>query len=868
MNPKWVALTQKGEFTMQTKIVMRIRTCFIILFILTKLLVVTDVNVFAMESEERFRVLYISSYNQNFETVPLQTQGILSELHEDFVQLDIEYMDTKRFDTKENREYFYALLTYKMKNQPAYDAVILGDDAALQFALDYKENLFSETPLVFLGINDINRAVVAGEDDYITGIIEEASLKDTIEIALKFQPEAKRIVAIVDNTLTGIGDREQFYINESLFPMLKFEDINTSLHTYEEVANMVEEISDDTILLYLSMYTDKQGTFISLNEGISLMVRHANVPIYRQSVGGIGQGILGGKMVSYIESGKIAGRMVYDILNGKQVKDIEVITKSPNQYIFDYDIIKKYNIDSSLIPSDAVLINRELSFYEQNKEIIIPVLCIIGSLTILSLVLMVDNIRRRKFAKVLKENHERLTETYEELAATEEELRMQYTTINEYAENIEQLANHDYLTMLPNRRYFSIKLEAEMKKENPCTIILLDIDDFKKINDSLGHVYGDMLLKEISNRFLTLDDDNFYISRFGGDEFLILIMEDDVDEIEYYIGKIQELFFTPFLIDRKEYFIQLSIGIARYPYDGSNANQLITCADTAMYQAKKTGKNNFLFYQNEMQEELRNRSEIEDILRNAIHEDGFMLLYQPQVCVKTGEIIAFEALLRLRNHNISPIQFIGVAEDTNLIIEIGRIVTRKVIEQMVCFRELGLPLKPISINFSSKQLRDRTYLDFLCETLKSNQIPPEFIEIEITESLFLENTDNTLDFLYHLRRMGIKLSLDDFGTGFSSINYLTYIPVNKIKLDKSLADKFLKLDNKMTMESIILLAHSLNLEITAEGIEEFSQYTRLKDGGCDYIQGYLFSKPLKSEEIANIYCSNLLENVLRDNCIK
>lgn len=852
----------------QSKKLLHICIYALLLVVLSSYFSFNQSNVLAEAKEEKWRVLYISSYNQNFETVPQQIEGIREVLTEDSVQLDFEYMDTKRFYSEEAIKIFYTMMSYKLSKLPVYDAVMLGDDAALQFALDYQEELFSGVPLIFLGINDVARGINAGKDDNITGVLEEASLTDTIEIALKFQPGAKRIVAIVDDTLTGIGDKAQFYMNEKLYPQLIFEDINTSKHTYEEVAELVSEITDDTILLYLSMYADVTGKNLPLDESTRLLVENANVPIYRQSIGGVGEGILGGNMVSYVKSGNIAGNMVYEVLNGKKVSDIEVVTKSPMQYIFDYDMIKKYKIDVDLIPKNALLVNREISFYEKHKGFMRPLIWIFGALSFMLIFFVLDDIRRRKFSRELKESHNRLIKTYEELAATEQELRTQYSTIQEYADSIEKYSNHDYLTNLPNRKNFAVRLEFELKKKRPCTIFLMDVDNFKRINDTLGHIYGDMLLKEIADRFLTIKDEKLYISRFGGDEFLLLLLEDDLDEIQSFIWKIQELFEKPFLMNLKENYIQFSIGIARYPKNGRKVDELIACADTAMYQAKYRGKNHYLFYENEMQKELINLSKIEDILRTAIQEDGFILAYQPQVCVKTGEIVGFEALLRLKNHNISPNQFIVVAEDTNLILEIGRIVTSKVIEQLVSWREEGLELKPVSINFSSKQIRDKTYTEFLDGMLKTNDILPSYIELEITESIFLENTDNILEFLNELRKIGISLSLDDFGSGFASINYLTYVPVDKIKLDKSLADKFLKSDSKKTMESIILLAHSLNLKITAEGIEEFEQYTRLSELKCDYIQGYLFSKPLNSNDVADIYNLNLLERVLHREDIK
>ncbi len=938
------------------------------------------------------KVLFISSYNENFLSVPDEIEGIKSVLEPNNVHLDIEYMDTKRFDTTENRSIFYQILKYKLDKLEKYDAIIVGDDNALQFAMDYQDDLFKEIPIFFLGINDFNRAKLASEDEYITGVVEEMSLRENIEIGMRFNKNATKVVAIVDNTLTGKGDKEQFYLNEGEFEELLFEDINASEYTFEELKGVYENIEDDTILIYLSMYTDKTGANLTINEAVDLLREHTHVPIYRAEIGGVGDGILGGKMVSYVEAGKVAANMALEVIQGTPIETIDMIADSPNEYIFDYELIEKFNINKNLVPKDAILINKKVNFFEENRSILLKCLFVMDFLLIILAILVLDNMKRRKVEKALKESNEELTQTFEELTASEEELRAQYDTIQEHVEEIEllnqkygiaiestesavwemdikrqdifiskkfrnlinqslkeheninrviellstdyykeqlksefniyiqgkkneiniqipiidqnqnliwilirgkgvkdakgelniihgiflnitkmkkqdeyieHLANHDYLTNLPNRMNFMNRLRIELSKSNPGAILLLDIDDFKGVNDTLGHVYGDKMLQEISNRLRSIADDHLFVSRFGGDEFLILIMkEDNIEVIMTYLLKLLKLFEKAITLDKNEYLVKFSIGITCYPHDSEDIDQLIMNADTAMYNMKNTGKNNYMFYSNDMQDEVKDKAKVEAILRSALKNDGFVLVYQPQVNVLTGEIVGFEALLRLRDYKIPPSRFIAIAEDTGLIKEIGRWVTGEAISQIAKWKEKGLELKPIAINFSSKQIRDLDYIKFLEETLKIMDVEPKYIEIEITESILLEKSDNTIDFLNQLKKVGMKIALDDFGTGYSSLNYLTFIPVDKIKLDKSLCEKFLSLDNFKVMDSLIALVHSLNLEITAEGIEEVEQYNRLKIGGCDYIQGYLFSKPLNSEDIEKIYDCNFLKDLL------
>ncbi|PAB59594.1 hypothetical protein CCE28_10240 [Anaeromicrobium sediminis] len=435
------------------------------------------------------------------------------------------------------------------------------------------------------------------------------------------------------------------------------------------------------------------------------------------------------------------------------------------------------------------------------------------------------------------------------------------TKLKEKEKYIEHLAYHDTLTDLPNRLKFMEKLEREINENKVGAIMLLDIDNFKEINDTLGHVYGDKVLKKVAEELLDMKDEKLFISRFGGDEFLFLIEgEKDVIEIENYAKRILDILKKNIIIGENQIHISCSIGITLYPFDSNDVNQIIMNADVAMYMVKDFGKSSYMFFNRHMVDRVKRKIEIEKMLREAIKEDGFKVLYQPQVSVFTGEIVGFEALLRMKKNPISPAVFIPIAEETSMIMDIGRWVAKEVIKQIGIWKKKGLNIKPIAINFSAKQLNDLSYIDFLQDILRKEDVETKYIDIEITESIFLEKKDETIEFLDQLKSLGIGIALDDFGTGYSSLSYLTFLPVDKIKLDKSLNDKFLELKSISVMDSIISLAHSLNLKVVAEGIEDMEQYKRLKVGKCNYIQGYLFSKPLEVEEVEEIHNYNFLQN--------
>ena len=933
-------------------------------------------------------VLFISSYSESFVSVPDQIAGVQSVFNEQKINLEIEYMDTKRLDTPENKQIFYQSLKFKLANLPPYDAVIVGDDNALQFISDYQAELFPQIPIVFLGVNDETRARQAAVDPYITGIIERISIKETLEIARLFNPQATRVVGIADETLTGQGNRRQFESFRQDFPELTFTTLNTPDYSFAELGAELEQLGDETILLFLDMNPDKYGEYMEFEKAAAFLYQHTQIPVYRASVGGVGEGLMGGKMVDYQALGKTAAELVVDIFNGTPVESIALIAETPYYYIFDYALIQQYQIPDQLIPADAVLINKTEHPLDKYRNLILATAIVLIALTLVTLLLIYDNLKRRSIQKALEFSNAELKITYNELEAVEGALRRQYDMMEEHdrevgelnqkfelaiegtnsavwevdltsktvhfagdcsriinkavsnhsnvhywmdlvlesshrerliaevrnylqgkstqiniqvltagpephqkwllirgkgikseagsfcklhgilldntkfkvqEEQIRHLARHDFLTQLPNRMSFLVQLEKELEAGRSGAVLLLDIDNFKSINDTLGHLYGDELLKQIAGRLLALADDKMMVGRLGGDEFLILIPEKcHQAELESDANKILTAFDTAFILDNREVFVSISMGISCYPRDSSAIDQLIMNADTAMYEVKNRGKNHFMYYHHELKTEMNRKIEIEMMLRAALKSDGFKLVYQPQVDLRSGRISGFEALIRLKEHSLGPDQFIPVAEETGLISEIGRWVAREAVAQIVRWRDQGLAEKPVAINFSNRQLRDKDYVSHITALLQQHHVEPRFIEIEITESILMENDFQTDQFLKALKDAGLSVALDDFGTGYSSLNCLTYLPVNKIKLDKSISDQFLQGHRIKVIESLILLAHSLNLKIMAEGIEEWEKVAVLKNSDCDGIQGYVFSKPLEPAEIAAIYNHNLL----------
>ena len=337
------------------------------LYILLSIITFSMLIKFTVNSETyRKKILFISSYSENFASVPYQKLGLKSVFDKEKVILDVEYMDTKRFDNKESEQVFYEYIKYKINNLPPYDAIIVGDDSALNFSLKYREELFSEKPIIFLGINDIELAVKASKDKYITGVIDETSIKDNIEIALKLHPKTKKVVAIVDGSVTGMGDKKNFYSLKDEFKDIIFDDLDISKYTYGEFANKLKELSTDTVLLHMTLYKDKDGIMKNVDDSIEFLVENSDLPIYRFSAGGLGKGIVGGKMISYEKSGQLAAKMVMDYFGGVPIEKIDMIDKSPNYYYFDNNLLEKYKINKNDLPENSIIINDEENFIKES----------------------------------------------------------------------------------------------------------------------------------------------------------------------------------------------------------------------------------------------------------------------------------------------------------------------------------------------------------------------------------------------------------------------------------------------------------------------------------------------------------------------
>ncbi len=418
-------------------------------------------------------------------------------------------------------------------------------------------------------------------------------------------------------------------------------------------------------------------------------------------------------------------------------------------------------------------------------------------------------------------------------------------------------AMHDSLTGLPNRVLVLDRLRQAMQQAlrngHQLAVVYLDIDNFKNVNDTRGHAAGDELLKLASTRLVTALRAGDTLGRQGGDEFILLLPDiHRTQEVATVAEKVLAAMSFPFLVGEREVHVSASLGIAVYPADSEDAETLLSHADIAMYRAKEDGRNAFRFFTADMDERMRARVELEHDLRLAIEHDELALHFQPQVSLVSGAVVGMEALVRWnhpREGMVMPGRFIGVAEDSGLIVPIGNWVLETACQQARAWQDAGLPPVRMAVNLSARQFRDPSMVQRVARVLAESQLAPELLELEITESTVMHDTEAAIATLKLLKGLGVTLSVDDFGTGYSSLSYLKLFPIDVLKVDRSfVSDATTNPDDAAIVRTIVNMAHSLGLSVVAEGVETAGQTAFLHYVGCNELQGYYFSRPLPQDE--------------------
>ncbi len=465
----------------------------------------------------------------------------------------------------------------------------------------------------------------------------------------------------------------------------------------------------------------------------------------------------------------------------------------------------------------------------------------------------------------IKEQKEELVTLYEELAVTEGELFNQNKQLLEYNQDMKEneeklnyLAFFDVLTELPNRKMIINRLDIlitlSMEKKMKFAMIFIDLDNFKRINDSMGHHAGDLLLQEVAVRIKAAIHPDDMLGRLGGDEFALIIQRQlEEDEIIEYLENLRSVILNRFYIENTELSISASFGISVYPRDGDNSTDLLKCSDTAMYKVKEDGKNGVQFFNKEMKDKIFMRMELEKRLLASIENDELYLVYQPQYKSDTKKLRGFETLIRWNSPElgfVSPVTFIPVAEETKFINIMGRWILKTACTKFKELQDKYHFNAVLSVNISAVQIMEPSFVQMIKNVLEETGVRPYNLEIEITESIFISSMEYVIGVLNELKEIGINIALDDFGTGYSSLSYLQLLPIDTLKIDKVFIDSIVgKGIDKHIVGPIISLVHQMDISVVAEGVENSIQLEYLREHNCDCIQGYIWGKPLNEDDL-------------------
>lgn len=769
-----------------------------------------------LNSSVKKDILFIGSYSVDWIYYGEEIDGLASELTSESYSIEYTYLKGKRVDFTE--EYLDFLVDHysNLCEYTDYDAIILSDDDALNFVMDNNEtesDVFYDIPTFFLGVNDIEYAENATNSrDNVYGIVEVNDYEKGLEYIDQIMPDATTLNYISDSTSTGESTGKNL-VEAAIATehFTKINRINHSLLTQDELIDSIQNIAEDDVTFMTSFSTDVTSKFYTLKEQYKLMEENLKSPLFTDDPLPSDNNIVAGSVVyDYEEAGKLIGNSIRKYF-ANNLDIANFINEQPNKVVFDCDVLTNLGLNYYLLGEDAILVNEPNSFadtYEIGFRIVSFTLAI--SVFIFWLLIHQMSLFGKQNRSIIALNSE-----------------------------ITKLIYRDSTTGLFRDSVFKDDIKAMISAGKAFALILANADDLGYINSYYGREKGDTILRNMCYQFSTVPGFSYNTYHFGGDEAVILLPFKKISEVNVFIKK--EKMISGGKITRKtvkEHFTN-TIGVSLYPQDGTTSNQLIDNAYAAMISGKKRGKNVAVRYSTSIYEAGR-ENDVKNMLNDAIANDKFELYYQPIVDVKTGDIFKYEALLRIKDVRMSPGIFIPVAEDTGIIIAIGKLVVKQAMEFVAEMKRGGIT-KKVSINFSNRQVDDKEFSTFFAKTALANGVELNSIDLEITESFLFSNSKARGRLFNFFKENNIALSIDDFGTGYSSVNSLFSTPIKYVKVDKSLSERMCK--NKASTKSIVSFFHELGLKVIFEGIEEKEQVEVCNFCKVDFIQGYYFSKP-------------------------
>lgn len=863
-----------------------------------------------IQTEARAEVLLIASYDDADSATQMQRDALIDLLNRSSVGVDVEYLDVNAGSTSRNvsdaSTYGASLATSswgqalakKMQDHGRYSAVVCIDDEALYYVEAVHELLFAQTPVVFVGVSDASHAQRAFELGYATGVMEACDAAGVVQAAKQMQPDAKHLVVLTDNTATGLGDRTQFEKAASTsgtdssnnkavsistsdgsgtalsFGNLTVDYLNASTMTRAELGKQLSSASSEDIIIYLDANTDAAGNAYNASQTAYFVSAAATQPVYAVGFGGVGEGFIASTVVDYEKAGERAGEIVVMILNGTRPADIPVETFTSEGMVFDEQALSNADISTSVLPSGATLINQagqastnKMSMLDSLRSIFLPIsLLVLGIACIAAFVFL---------------GYRRTANEVAEVVAQRNTLERRFYT--------------DSLTDMPNMQWLTAYAASDASKRvrSVLEVALLDLDDLDKLH---GVDTADVVVKTLAKRLNGID--SIFLVRPNRSDFL-LGFDVDLQRGSAPLDEVERVLRAPVKVGESAIAVSPCIGVLNRER-GMSIEEMVAGVDLAIRQAEPTGAGGeVVFYENDMRVAEEHKYDISSLLKKAIANDDLSVLYQPQIELATNEVVGYEALVRLRGDKYPPEQFIPIAEANGQIVELDRMVARKVVQQLATWKKRKQRIRPVSINFSYGQLCDEDFVSYLTTLLEEYGVARKLLRVDIKESLFVNDMAKARSFVDELYKAGFGIAIDGFGAGYTSVPRVMHIPVDAVKLDRSLTEGLLAhvsddaatsasatadVDEVSAAEassasavpssmsaaatsapdtasevvtsaadeaitSLINLVHEAGKIVVVEGVETLQQLEVCRDKGCDVVQGFFFSEPLLPESV-------------------
>ncbi len=781
-----------------------------------------------IQTEQRAEVLLIASYSDSDTATQMQRDGVVDLLQRSSVAVDVEYLDAHACNTSMNVDdastYGARLmnsdwgkaLTAKITAHGTYSAIICLDDDALYLVESLHESLFPETPVVFTGINDAAHAQRIFDAGYATGITESYDVAAMVATAQKMRSDATSLTVLTDNTATGIGDRAQFEQASTTFADLPIEYVNTSTISRAELGQAVSAATEDTILVYLGATTDATGNAYSESQSAYFVAQAATQPVFAIGFGGVGEGFLASNFIDYELQGQRAGEIVVMVLNGTRPADIPIEAFASDGAIFDSQALSTYGISGAALPSNATMLNQSGLSLDSLRPIFLPVMLLILGIACIAAFAVLGY--RRTATELI------------DVVTQRNMLERRFYT--------------DHVTDMPNMQWLTAyaSSEAATRVRSIVEVALFDMD---KMNETRGAGTATEVIKIVAERLDGLD--KMFLVRPDQNEF-ILGFDRELKRGGEYLDRIEFLLNQPIELGGQTIALDPCVGVFNRER-GMSIEQMVAGVELTISQAETLGMaGEVIFYDDDMRRAVEDKLEITARLKDAIESDGFIVVYQPQIELATNEVVGYEALVRLRGDLYPPEQFIPVAEENGQIIEIDRIVTKKVVLQLATWKKRKQRMRPVSINTSAGYLRDDHFVRYATALLDEHGLSHDLLRVDIEETLFLNNMAKASGFIEELRAAGFGIAIDSFGAGYTSISHVMQIPADVVKIDRSLTAAFLAGNDDDVIANLVRLVHGANKIVVIEGVETIEQLKMCREMDCDVVQGFLFSEPLLPEQ--------------------